>query len=304
MSGNADGIALKAARVPQAASATPTAPPANARHIALGERLPQDPRPAGAERRAQRELLPPPGEPGEDQVAHVRAGDEQHQRHRGKKEHQRGLQMAHEVLPERHHVDADALVRVGVRGLERPRDRVHLGACLGEADTGAKTPDHRGGVHVARQEQLVIVLADGQEDVVEETSNHADADVRRHDADHGVRLAVERDWLADDARVGGEAAAPQALTEQHDLRPAGLVLPRLERPSEQRLHPEDQEVTGRHTSADQTFRLRLPGEREHLQMPGRDPVERPRAGAPIEEVRVRHGAGVRRRHHGGFGRRR
>ena len=142
---------------------------------------------------------------------------------------------------------------------------------------------------MTRQEQLVVVLADRQEHVVVETGNHADANVCRHHADHGVRLAVERDRLPDDARVGGEATTPESLAEQHDRRSAGLVLRRRERPSEKRLHSEDRKVTRRYTSADQTFRLRLAGEREHLDQPGRDLLERPRARAHVEEVRIRNG---------------
>ena len=118
MSGNADGIRLNAARVPHAASTTPTAPPANARQtlsVSAWRRMRARLAPSAARtanscdrrvNRARIRLLT---------LAHAMSSTNVTV---GEEEHQRGLQIADEVLLERQHVDANALVRLGVRGRE------------------------------------------------------------------------------------------------------------------------------------------------------------------------------------------
>jgi hypothetical protein len=45
----------------------------------------------------------------------------------------------------------------------------------------------------------------------------------RHHANHGARLAVEVERLADDFRVATEARPPKAIAENDDAVAAGLV---------------------------------------------------------------------------------
>src|SRR5436190_6217427 len=46
----------------------------------------------------------------------------------------------------------------------------------------------------------------------------------RHDADHGIRLAIKPERSADDGRVPTEARVPERVAENRDLRPALLIL--------------------------------------------------------------------------------
>jgi hypothetical protein len=62
------------------------------------QKLLEDSRPSGAERRANGELFPARQRPREEQVAHVRAGDEQDQSHRGQQHHQRHSDVADDEL--------------------------------------------------------------------------------------------------------------------------------------------------------------------------------------------------------------
>ena len=56
---------------------------------ALGQELADEPGPARTQRRPDRQLPAPGQRPRQDQVGHVRAGDEQHERH-GAHQHQQG----------------------------------------------------------------------------------------------------------------------------------------------------------------------------------------------------------------------
>ena len=49
-----------------------------------------------------------------------------------------------------------------------------------------------------------------------------------HYAHDGVLLAVEHDFPANQAAVAAESSLPQAVAEQDDARPAGLILLRQE----------------------------------------------------------------------------
>ena len=81
----------------------------------LGQQLPDDPGPVGAERRADRDLLAAGERSGEDEVGHVRARDEQHEADRAEQHPERPPHVADEVLVERDHRRAPALV---VRGIQ------------------------------------------------------------------------------------------------------------------------------------------------------------------------------------------
>src|SRR5207244_2357944 len=59
--------------------------------------------------------------------------------------------------------------------------------------------------------------------------------LRRHDADDRVWVAVDRDRAADDRRIGGVAALPDAVAQEHYARSAGRVFFLPDLTSENRL---------------------------------------------------------------------
>jgi hypothetical protein len=95
---------------------------------------------------------------------------------------------------------------------------------------GARVGEGRGFVHGQRRPQLSLEVVDGE------------LEARRHHPDDGVRLAVETQRAADHARVGGEAALPQPVAQQHHPRCARRRVGRLERAAE--LRPDAQKREG------------------------------------------------------------
>lgn len=80
----------------------------------------------------------------------------------------------------------------------------------------------------------------------------------RHDADHGVRLAVGDDRLADDPRVCAVAPLPESLAQEHHLVAAALVLLQMKQAADEGLHAERvEELCGDHLPMDE-LRLAAP----------------------------------------------
>src|SRR5690606_16521025 len=67
----------------------------------------------------------------------------------------------------------------------------------------------------------------------------------RHDADDRVWLAIQRDAPTHDPPVRAEAAPPEAVTPDHDRRPARNRLLREKRPAERGRRADRPEVTRR-----------------------------------------------------------
>jgi hypothetical protein len=63
-------------------------------------------------------------------------------------------------------------------------------------------------------------------------------EVGRHDADDGVRLAVEQDLLPDRVPVAPETPLPEAVAEDYDALVPRPVLAGGVRATERRVHPE------------------------------------------------------------------
>ena len=59
-------------------------------------------------------------------------------------------------------------------------------------------------------------------------------EVRRHHADHDVRISAQRNRFADDAAVGGESARPPSVREHRDVRTIRAIFLRGEGAPDQR----------------------------------------------------------------------
>ncbi len=91
-------------------------------HHALGQELADQPRPAGAEGRAERHLAPAGGGTGELEVGDVGAGDAQDQRHEPQQDQQRRPDLADQEIAERLETDPHPGVGLGELGGELRRD--------------------------------------------------------------------------------------------------------------------------------------------------------------------------------------
>ena len=70
------------------------------------------------------------------------------------------------------------------------------------------------------------------------------------DAGHGVRTAVDGEGPSDHRRIGGEAAFPEAVAQDH-----GVSIPWFDRPSHRDRHADDGEEVVRHAHCVQAIRL-------------------------------------------------
>src|SRR5207249_7761730 len=123
---------------------------------------------AGAKGCPDRDLLAAAEGTREEQVAYVRAGDEEDEPDRRQQHHQRRPDVADDLVPERYHGGAPARVGLRIRLLQAFRDDLELRSSLGELDPG---PEPGDGL-------LVVVLAHGAL-VVGEAERHPDLAGRR-----------------------------------------------------------------------------------------------------------------------------
>src|SRR5262245_43416559 len=125
------------------------------------------------------------------------------------------------------------------------RNGIDVGVRLRDADAWFKRPHNlqvmldavafRLSVEYARRPHL-----DGVEREIE---------VRRRHADDGESFGVERQSLAHNARIGAEAADPEAMLEHDQLIASRLVFARLKRTAERRAGAERVEEVGRYVAA-------------------------------------------------------
>ena len=110
---------------------------------ALDQELAGDAGAAGPEGGPHRDLLLAGERPGQKEVGHVRARDEEDECH-GAREHQEGeAHVAHHLLEKGHDAEGEPSVRrvhVGVVAAQASGDRVHLRLRLGQGHTGKSLP--------------------------------------------------------------------------------------------------------------------------------------------------------------------
>ncbi len=116
-----------------------------------------------------------------------------------------------------------------------------------------------------------------------------------HDADHFVRLAVERDRTADQAGIAREAARPQAVREHDDLASVRLVLRFGEPAAERRLHLEHVHQRRGRPDGLHLNRIPLPREHEPRRRRSADGGEHLVPVLPVRVFRKRRRTGVARR---------
>ena len=135
------GSSAISASTPQTASSRPSAPPMIAEDDALGEQLPNQPRPAGAERGANRDLALARRGPRQQQVRDVDTRNQQHEADGAEQQPERLANIAHHRLVQRHRRDAQSFVAVRVLRRELTADRLDLEAHLFGRHTGLGPPD-------------------------------------------------------------------------------------------------------------------------------------------------------------------
>ena len=224
-------------------------------HQAFGERLPEQPPPSRAERRAHRVLGMPLQPAGQQQAGDVGAGDQKHDGHRSEQRHEQPAAGAIQHVLHRRDSRADALQRriglrrpcrergeLGPRRLDRriaakPRDRVPGAACRPRLVRRDAEPE------VDERVEIVVGLARcarvGKE-----------ADPGRHHADDRQRRRhpAHADGASNDGGIAVEFALPEVVAEDDGGR-RSIGTPQLavhELAAEHRPQSEHAEVAGRH----------------------------------------------------------
>jgi hypothetical protein len=266
-------------------------------HHRLGGELAHQPPPPGAEGRAHAELPSARDGTREQKVGDVRAHDELHEQ-RGRAEHaeQRGDHALPHPLAERER-DGDEAVALRVRRRDAQPDRPQFGVERGAAHARQRTRQRHEPVGIAALELLLPIAGarverDRQPEVEGEAGEGAGEARRRH-ADHRTRHAVHPHRAPDHGRVGGVAATPERVGEHHHRRAAGrgrlLAVPEA---AERRAYAERGEVLGARVVPPHALGgagragAGVP-HAELLHREGGDAGHPPRAGAPVDEIRVR-----------------
>ena len=185
----------------------------------FGEHLLNDAQPAGAKRGAHRQFARSPERLGEQQVGEVRRSNEDDEDDGAEEEQKWQAHVADDVLVKRHDERAPSLVVLRVLPLEPLRDRRHLGLRGVHVDAGTQVADDEVRV-IASDGALLGCPHEGHPEVDVLGKRRA----LRHDADNGVRLAVEGDGPPDRGRVGAKACPPGAFAQQDGARRVGCLI--------------------------------------------------------------------------------
>ncbi len=221
---------------------------------ALGQQLPRQTAAPGAECGPDRELTRPGDAPGEQQIRHIRARDEQDQPHRRQEhEHGRAYRARHLVDEPTHaHLDGSALAKQQIgrhRPLHAARRRCSLGRRLLHRDAGLQPRD---GVNDAERSRATrrqhirrphLRIAVGK------------VEPRGSDADDLVHFPVELHGAADGRGFASEAALPQGVTDDDDARRARDRVVITKKATGGRRDAKQREDSGRHGRALDSHRL-------------------------------------------------
>jgi len=218
--------------------------------------------------------------PGEQQVGHVRACDEQHESDNG---HQDAADASGDTAERRRHElqwqrgRHQVPIGVGIVRRELLSEHREVGVDLRRCDAGTDAADTEDPVHAAlRQVQRRTggrMHREGRPQIREEPGEQA-GEAWRRDADDGEHAAVERERLIDDAGIGPEPLRPHRVRQDDDRRRGrGPILVGQEAAPERRADAEDRKEVGGDDRAAHRFALaamvpheigRFAAERAHL----------------------------------------
>ena len=263
-------------------------------HERLDQELLEHPGAARTQRRADRELLPPRERPREDQVADVRARDQENQRDRSEQHHERHPDVADEELVQRHDGGAPACVLLGKLLLEPRRDDAHLGVGLRHVRARLQ-PRHDLRVVVLANRAVLIGVRKRHPEVPGGGAPGGHRKARGHDADDRVRLTVEPERAADDVRGRAKMALPESVAEDRDVAACLGILLGEKHAAEHRPRSHDLEEVGADGARHDRLGGSGAGQRELTEAIDRHPLEAAGVALPVVEVRRRD----RERRHAG-----
>ncbi len=259
---------------------------------ALGQETGDDPPPAGAHGRPQRQLAPPPLAPHQHQVGHVHAADHQHQQHRPGQQPQQPARLAEQHLAEplRPHRPVLVLVRPlrqdalpDATELRLRRRRRHPRRQPREGGQPAAVAALRHDLLVPRERRHKLRVA-------------REPERGRQHAHDGIRLRIDLERAPQRVGPAPEPLLPQPVRDHDDARRALPVFTLPETAAQCRLHAQPVEEVGRHRHRPRPLR-RLFRRQVHRPLHvAHQRLDTLRAATHLQEVRHRVGPPPPRRH--------
>ena len=235
-----------------------------------------------AERGADGDFLGAHRRADQQQVGHVRAGDQdqdadgRHQRQEG------GAAVADHLLVQGHDLRGLVGALPWILLPQALGDRLHLGLGLLLRHARLQSGDHA--------KEMTAAAGVGRIDRDRRPELHLprrEIETWRHHSDDRRRSAVQRDRLAEDVRVGGEPALPHAVAQHDHVVLARRVFFGPEASSQRRADLQQLEHIPGHRRVREPLGPAGVGERRAAARVGRDPLEHGVLLAPVQERRGR-----------------
>ncbi len=254
---------------------------------ALDQQLADDAPARRAQRDADGHFARAAGRSREQQVRDVGAGDQEYEADRAhqRQEHQLDRPAVHAIV-ERHDARADVLVGIGIIASQFSRDGVHLCLRLRHRDAVAQPAEDiqgRAGIALLFQELRRVRERHPQ------VGAGGKLEAFRHHADHRCWQLVDLDGAAENGRITAVAVLPHAVSQDDHGRRARPIVLRKEIAADQRLLANQLEGVGRLVRALEALgRASFVADVHGLATGRRQARERPRRGAPVHEILIRH----------------
>ncbi len=250
---------------------------------ALGQELADEPKPPGADGGANGQLANARDASREQQVRHVRAGDEQDEHDRALHDEQHAPVTSHEILVQRVHLHvALQSVRLVVGG----RDRVQVVGGLRERGARLETAD--------QPEKIVALELRRKRERDPGVCACRIAERRRHHRHDRIGFAVNGQRLSDGPRIAAVETLPERVAQRDHLAAVGHIVAGVDQAARRRRYAEHREEVAGHAIGEDLLRLAAAGDGGGPWRNRRERAERAIALAQGHELRPRH----RRQRHG------
>src|SRR5438034_6609321 len=186
---------------------------------------------------------------------------------------------------QRFDLNAAPRVGVGIDLFETPADRVHLLLRLPERNP--RFESRKDAKRIARALRGARSEVQRRRHLGLRGPERREAKLRRHNADHRVGLAVQRDRLPGDIRIAAKTPLPHWIAEHEDAVVAGLQVFGLKRASHERFDAKNLEHPLAKPDAGNGLGPVAARQRSTPSLRGSHPLETPALGAPVQKVRRR-----------------
>src|SRR5271170_1534433 len=267
--------------------------PQHSQYHTLEHQLYRNPSPPRAQRRAYRQLLPPPIHAHHQQIRHVRASNQQHHRDRPHQDPQHLANISHHILLQRSQVRRDArlLKQRHAESIRRRkttiRDRQHARhvrarLCHRHSRFQARhrlvaevSQFHLAAVPLERHHQRGILIIQKVKSLRQHSNNFP-------------RLSVHRNGFPDHRRCPAKFLPPVSVRKQHRIRRPRRIIFAREQSSQRWPHSQHRQSPIRHVEASHLLRFSRARHTQRVAVIRPDVLERGVLLAINKIIRRRH----------------